>query len=57
MSGSAKTFNVKDRDKDKNNKLNSFHIDDDKLFKKYKTIWIKIENLKIFELNTLMVDP
>ena len=57
MSGSAKTFNVKDRDKDKNNKLNSFHIDDDKLFKKYKTIWIKIENLKFFELNTLMVDP
>ena len=31
MSGYVKTFKVKDGDKDKNNKLMSFHIDDEKL--------------------------
>ena len=35
MSGYVKTFKVKDRDKDKNNKLMSFHIDDAKLLEKY----------------------
>ena len=37
----------------KNNKLMSFHIDDEKLLEKYKTIWRKIEDLKIIELNAL----
>ena len=36
-------------------KLMSFHIDDDKLLKKYKTIWAKIEDLKNLELNALLV--
>ena len=39
---------VKDGDKDKNNTLISFRIDDEKLMEKYKSIWTKIEDLKIF---------
>ena len=31
----------------KNNKLMSFYIDDQKLSKKYKAIWTMIEDLKI----------
>ena len=46
MSGYIKTFKVKDGDKDKNNKLMSFRIDDEKLLGKYKAIWTKIEDLK-----------
>ena len=34
MSVYVKTFNVKDGDKDKNNKLMSFRVDDDKLLGK-----------------------
>ena len=34
MSGYVKTFKVKDGEKDKNNKLNSFHVDGEKLLKK-----------------------
>ena len=49
------TFKVKDRDKDKNNKLISFHVDDDKLLEKYKTIWTKIEGLLNIKLNDLPV--
>ena len=45
MSGYIKTFKVKDRDKDKNNKLMSFCIDDEKLLEK-KPIWTKIEIFK-----------
>ena len=41
----VKTFNIKNGDKDKNNKLMSSRRDDDKLIEKYKTIWIKIEGL------------
>ena len=37
------TFKVKD----KNNKLISFRINDEKLLEKYKAIWTKIEDLKI----------
>ena len=37
---------VKDIDKDENNNLMSFHIDDEKLLEKYKTTWTKIEDLK-----------
>ena len=35
MSGYVKTFQIKDGSKDKNNKLISFHIDDEKLLEKY----------------------
>ena len=38
----AKTFKVKNGDKDKNNKLMSFHIDVDKLLEKCEAIWTKI---------------
>ena len=47
MMGYDKTFKVKGGDKDKNNKLMSFRIDDKKLLKKCKAIWTKIEDLKI----------
>ena len=33
----------------------SFHLDDDKLLEKYKTIWIKIGDLQNIELNTLFI--
>ena len=46
MSGYVKIFIVKDGDKDKNNKLMSFRIDDEKLLEKHKAIWTKIEDLK-----------
>ena len=38
MSGYFKTFKVKNGDKDKNNKLMSFRINDEKLLGKYKAI-------------------
>ena len=48
----VKTFKVTD----KNNKLMSFHIDDDeKELEKYKTFWTKIEDLRNIILNTLPV--
>ena len=46
MSGYIKTFKVKGEDKDKSKKFMSFLIDSEKLLKKYKTIWTKIEDLK-----------
>ena len=49
MSGYVKTFKHKGRDK--NNKLLSWRIDDDKLLQKYKTIWTKIEDFKNIELD------
>ena len=51
MRGSVKIFKVKER----NNKLMSFQIDNEKLLGKYKTIWTMIEDLKIIKLNTLPV--
>ena len=51
MSGYVKIFKVKDGDKDKSNKLMSFRIDDEKILKKYKANWTKIEDLKDIELN------
>ena len=51
-SGYVKRFKVKDGDKDKNNKLMPFRIND-KLLQKYKNIWTKIEDLKNIELNHL----
>ena len=53
MSGYIKTFKVKDVDKNKNNKLMSFHIDFEKLLRKYKTMWTKIKDFKNIELNVL----
>ena len=47
--GYIKTFKNKDGDKNKNNKLMSLRIDDDKVFEKYKIIWTKIEDLKNIE--------
>ena len=47
MSGYVKIFKVKDGDEDKINKLMSFRIDDEKLLKKYKAIWPRIEDLNI----------
>ena len=38
MSGYVKTLKVKDGYEDKNNKLMSFRIDDEKLLEKYKAI-------------------
>ena len=38
MSGYVKTFKVKERDKNKSNKLMSFCIDDEKLLEKCKAI-------------------
>ena len=55
MSGYIKTFKVKNGDKDKNDKLMSFCIDDEKLLEKYKAIWTKIKDLKNIELNVLPV--
>ena len=46
-------FQVKDENKDNNNKLMPWHIDGDKLLEKYKVIWTKIEDLKNSELNSL----
>ena len=43
MSGYVKTFKIKEKDKDKNNKLMSFRKDDEKILEKYKAIWTKIE--------------
>ena len=56
MSGYIETFKIKEGDKDKNNKLMSFRIDDEKLLEKYKAIWTKIEDLKNIELNALPRD-
>ena len=47
MSGYVKKFKVKDGDKNKNNKLMSSCINDEKLLGKYKTIWTKVEDLKL----------
>ena len=46
MSGYVKTSIVKEEDKDENNKLMSFRINDEKLLEKYKAIWTKIEDLQ-----------
>ena len=51
MSGYVKTVKAED----KNNKLMSFRIDDEKLLEKYKAIFTKIKDLKDIELNTLPV--
>ena len=55
MSGYVKTFKVENGDKQINNKLMSFRIDDEKLLEKYKAICTQIEDLKNIELNALPV--
>ena len=55
MNRSAKIFKVKEREKDKSNKLMFFRTDNEKLLKNYKAIWTKIEDLKNIELNALTV--
>ena len=55
MSGYVKTFKVEDGDTDRNDKLMSLSINDDKLFKKYKTVWTKIEVMLNIKLNALLV--
>ena len=55
MSEYFKTLKVKDRGKDKSNKLTSFRKDNEKLLEKYKAIWTEIENLKNIEINALPV--
>ena len=39
MSGCLTTFKVKDGDKDKSNKLMSFHINAEKLLERYKKLF------------------
>ena len=53
ISGYVKAFKVKDGNKD--NKLMSFPIYDEKLLERYKAIWTKIEELKNINLNALPV--
>ena len=55
MSAYVETTKVEDGNKDENNKLMSFHIGDDRLLLKCKTIWIKIEDSKCIKLNALSV--
>ena len=55
MRGYDKIFKVKYGDKDKHNKQISFHVNDEKLLEKCKTIWTKIEDLKDIEINALLV--
>ena len=41
--------------KNKNNKLMSLRINDDKLLEKYTTIWARIEDSEDIELDALLV--
>ena len=49
ISGYVKTFKVREG----NYKLMCFRKNNEKLFEKYKAIWPKAEDLKIFQLNAL----
>ena len=49
MNGYVKKFKVED----KNSKLMSFRIDDEKLSEKFIVIWTKIEDIQNIELNVL----
>ena len=49
----VKTFKDRGENKNENNKLMFLCIDGGKLLEKYKTIWIKIEDLKYVELDAL----
>ena len=59
MGGYVKTFKVKDGDKNNNNKLISFCIDDEKLLEKSENFWNKSEDLKILNkifYKSIMID-
>ena len=53
MNGYIKTF--KDKDRNKQNKLMFFRIDDEKLLEKCKIICTKIKDVKNIKLNALPV--
>ena len=53
MNGYVKTF--KDKDGNRDNKLLSFCMDDEKLLEKYNAIWIKIGDSKNIKVNALTV--
>ena len=55
MSSYENTFKIKDGNKDKNNKLMSFCVNDGNLLENYKAILTMIEDLKNIELNILPV--
>ena len=55
VSGYVKRFKKNGEDKNKNNKLMSLGIYDEKRLEKYKTIWTKIEDFKKFELDPFTV--
>ena len=55
LTGYVKTFKLKGRNKDKNNKLIFLEMHVDKLFEKNKTIWTKMEGLLNIKLNALPV--
>ena len=55
----VKTFEVKEVDKDKNNNLMSFRIDDERLLEKCKAIWTKMDylkNIKLMLYESMMTD-
>ena len=59
MGGYVKTFKVKDGDKNNNNKLISFCIDDEKLLEKSENFWNKSQDLKILNkifYKSMMID-
>ena len=59
MGGYVKTFKVKDGDKNNNDKLISFCIDDEKLLEKSENFWNKSEDLKILNkifYKSMMID-
>ena len=59
MGRCVKTFEVKEVDKDKNNNLMSFRIDDEKLLEKCKAIWTKMDylkNIKLMLYESMMTD-
>ena len=54
MNGYVQTFIIKG-DRDKNNKLMSLRIYDEKLLEKCKSLWTKIEDLKNIILNSFPI--
>ena len=49
MNKYVKPFKVKNADKDMNNDLISFHIDDDNILEKHKTMYTRIEDIKYIQ--------
>ena len=55
MNKYVKTFKVENGDKDMNNDLISFCIDDDNILEKHKTMYTRIEDIKYIQLKVLPV--